>query len=438
MYTTKQIKKQLTSAISKVASNPERFCKNPDKDFSRKRKLPFKKVVQSILSLSGKDLKCEIMDSFNFSVSSPSVSAFVQQRSKLSSTAFETVFREFTQSVSASLLHKGYRLIAVDGSDLHTPTNKIETDSFYPGTNGQKPYNLMHLNALYDLKQKIYVDALIQDSHKMNEHKAFVTMVDKDTSAMPTIYIADRGYESYNNLAHIQEKGQKFLVRIKDITGNGIASRFSPPKEDEFDITFDIALTRKQTNAVKNNPDLYYLPHNVTFDYLPKKSKKSIEIKPYVIHYRMVRIKISEDKFEVLLTNLPKDEFPPEELKKLYSMRWGIETSFRSLKYSLALNYFHSKKTENIRQEIFAKLTMYNFTELIIFQIMIKKAKRKYSYKVNFSAAVHICAKFFSKNLSPSVVEALISKHLTPIKPTSSNPRKLSSKSSVSFLYRVA
>lgn len=438
MYTSKQIKKQLTSAIARVTSNPESFCKNPNKDFSRKRKLPLKKVMQSILSLSGKDLKCEIMDIFNFSVDSPSVSAFVQQRSKLSWVAFETIFKEFTKSVSTFNLYKGYRLIAVDGSDLHTPTNKNEIDSFYPGTNGQKPYNLMHLNALYDLKQRIYVDAITQDSHKRNEHKAFVTMVDRDVSNVPTVYIADRGYESYNNLAHIQEKGQYFLIRIKDITGNGIASRFSPPKEDEFDITFDISLTRKQTNAVKNNPSLSFLPHNVTFDYLPKKCRKSIEIVPYVIHYRMVRIKLSKDKFEVLLTNLPKDKFPPEELKKLYSMRWGIETSFRSLKYSLALNYFHSKKTENIRQEIFAKLTMYNFTELIISQITIRKKQRKYTYKANFSAAVHICAKFFSKNISPSVVEALISKHLTSIKPTSSNPRKLSSKSSVSFLYRVA
>ncbi len=106
------------------------------------------------------------MDNFNFSIDSPTVSAFVQQRSKLSSTAFETIFREFTDSVCCSDLYKGYRLIAVDGSDLHTPTNKDEVDSFYPGTNGQKPYNLMHLNALYDLKQNIYVDAIIQDSHK--------------------------------------------------------------------------------------------------------------------------------------------------------------------------------------------------------------------------------------------------------------------------------
>ena len=41
--------------------------------------------------------------------------------------------------------YKGFRLLAVDGSDLHTPTNPDDTASFIPGSGGQKPYNLQHL-----------------------------------------------------------------------------------------------------------------------------------------------------------------------------------------------------------------------------------------------------------------------------------------------------
>ena len=38
-----------------------------------------------------------------------------------------------------------------------------------------------------------------------------------DRSNIPqALVIADRGYESYNNMAHIQEKGWFFLIRIKD------------------------------------------------------------------------------------------------------------------------------------------------------------------------------------------------------------------------------
>ena len=41
------------------------------------------------------------------------------------------------------------------------------------------------------------------------------------------------------------------------------------------------------------------------------------------------------------------------------------EFAFRELKYTVGLLHFHAKKVENITQEIFARLIMYNFSELI-------------------------------------------------------------------------
>lgn len=151
-----------------------------------------------------------------------------------------------------------------------------------------------------------------------------------------------------------------------------------------------------------------------------------------------MRIKLDNDKYEMLITNLKPEEFSPSDLKQLYSMRWGIENSFRSLKYTLGLLCFHSKKVEYILQEIFAKLTMYNFTELITSHVVIKQKYRKLSYKINFSASVHICRIFLLKNISPPEIEALISKYVVPIRQSVSNPRKLSRKTAVCFLYRVA
>ena len=58
----------------------------------------------------------------------------------------------------------------------------------------------------------------------------------------------------------------------------------------------------------------------------------------------VVRFAISEDSYESIITNLPKEDFPVEEIKKVYAMRWGIETSFRELKYAIGLCCFHSKK----------------------------------------------------------------------------------------------
>ena len=130
--------------------------------------------------------------------------------------------------------------------------------------------------------------------------------------------------------------------------------------------------------------------------------------------------------------------FPPESLKHLYARRWGIETSFRQLKYTLGLVYFRAKKVEFIFQEVFAKLTMYNFSELTTSSAVIRKCSTKFAYSVNFSAAVHICRNFFSGNASPPQLEALLSRLLVPIRSERSNTRKPAQRPPFSFLYRVA
>ena len=435
-HTPKTIKRAMKRCIKEMSEHPELYCINPGRDFTRERKLPFEQVLKAVLSMTGKSLRGELMEYFNLNTSMPTVSAFIQQRNKVDYRAYETLFHTFTNAVDEQALFKGYRLLAVDGSDLHTPTNKEEPESYYKGANGQKSYNLFHLNALFDLQRKIYTDAIVQESRCGNEHKAFVEMLDRDESTVPTIYIADRGYESYNNLAHIIEKGQKFLFRFKDRNGYGILSGLDLPNDEEFDVFISLGLTRKQTNEVKKS-NLKYLSHSVYFDFLPSTTRKNVPIIPYYLSFRIVRFKLSENTYEILITNLTEDEFSVSELKELYAMRWGIETSFRDLKYSLALSYFHSKKTENILQEVFARLTMYNFAQLITSHVVVKQKNRKHSYRINFAAAVHICRNFFLKNMSPSNVEALLHMHLLPVRQGSANLRRGSPKAAPSFTYRI-
>jgi IS4 transposase len=85
------------------------------------------------------------------------------------------------------------------------------------------------------------------------------------------------------------------------------------------------------------------------FDYLPLLTG-TYGTKPvfYNIRYRIVRVRITKELAETLITNLPADQYPPEKLKELYAMRWGIETSFRSLKYTVGMLHFNSKKAECI------------------------------------------------------------------------------------------
>ena len=245
----------------------------------------------------------ELLDLFNDSPETPTSSAFCQQRSKITVEAFEAVFRLFSKKLCDSFDDE-LPVLAVDGSKIQIPTNPDDVDSFMPESNGQKPYNLLHLNALYDLKHQIYQDAIIQKIKSTNEHLALVEMVDRSL-LRNALLMADRGYESYNNLAHIQEKGWYFLFRIKD-GDYGIKQGLTLPDEDSYDISFELNLTRKQTKEVKelikDRNHYRWIPSDMVFDYLPPKSRKSDPVRFYKLSFRIVRFPISEETNETIIS----------------------------------------------------------------------------------------------------------------------------------------
>ena len=439
-----ELREILVNLIQRLTDNPEENIRNPERDFLRNRKLPLDKLVWNILAMGGDSLTNELLKQSDCAVNIATSAAFVQQRAKLLPSAFENLFHGFVHKTRANNLFKGYRILAVDGSDIHIPSNKNDVDSLYQTNENRKEYNLLHLNALYDIRRHTYEDVVISKSRLSNENKALVDMVDRSEVDTAALIIADRGYESYNNMAHIKEKGWKYLIRIKDYAAHssGILHGLKLPDTDEFDTEIDLNLTKKKSNEVKEllkDKNRYRcISTDKTFDYLPRKSKKSDPTVMYNLPFRIVRFKITDDTYEVVVTNLDNTDFPAQALKELYFMRWGIETSFRDLKYTVGLLHFHSKKVEYILQEIFARLIMYNFSKLIISNIIIEKKDRKYDYKVNFSVAVHICRKFLLGSVSPLNIETLIARYITPIRPGRSSPRRMTSKTVISFMYRVA
>ena len=59
---------------------------------------------------------------------------------------------------------------------------------------------------------------------------------------------------------------------------------------------------------------------------------------------------VSGAKVEYMYTNLPKEDFILDEIRELYNRRWGIETSFRDIKYAAVMLFFHSLKKQLLLQ----------------------------------------------------------------------------------------
>lgn len=439
------MKDTLMSIIDEMAADPRPFVRNPGTDFTRDRKLSFRDTINFILSMGGSTLNQELLDYFLFSApETPTASAFVQQRGKILPDAFRHLFCCFTQATRQPPPADGFLHVAVDGT-VTTFCCDPSDKGCHISNSSMKGYNAMHVTALYGLHTRSYDDAVIQGEAQKDEFRAFCDMVDRYPASLApqTIFIADRGFSSYNVFAHIMQKGAYFLIRTKDTTSNGIASRLGLPTGNGFDMAVHITLVRRQTNYFKKLPGARLIRKEVPFDFLEYGSDGT-----YPMTLRFVRLALPDGSYELLVTNLPEDRFPPEELLRLYGMRWGVESSFRELKYAIGMSNYHCRKPQSVMQEIWARFTLYNFCETIISRTAGEMADegnrdgrgKKYVYQINFTLAVRVCLRFLRTlpHGSPPNVGALIRKYLLPVRPGRQFRRHMRFCHTVSFLYRVS
>jgi len=430
----KRVTDSLKSRVSELADNPMLFLQNPSTDFSRNRKIDFKTFIGITMNSGGCTMGKELLDYFDFDTNTPTVSAYTQQRSKVLPEAFEFLFKSFTSDNNRSdRSYHGYKLIACDGSNLSIAYNPGDAETSWASNQYGDSANHLHLNAFYDVFNRIFLDVLIQTASEYQEMRACVQMIDR-SDQKNVILVADRGYENYNIMAHADKRGWKYVIRIKDINRTGIASALDLPHSDSFDTDVTLTFTRKNNKYTKA-AGYRWMPQNQMLDYLPPKSEGT-----YTLSFRIARFRISDENYEVVVTNLDRAQFPADSLKEIYRLRWGIETSFRELKYAIGLTSFHAKKVDYIKQEIFARLLLYNYCELITTHVINKYPMKEKTKQVNFTIAIYICREFLrqKRQLSPPAVIKLIKKHILPVRPDRKDPRKVKPQATVSFLYRVA
>ena len=238
-YTPKMLRRILNLMIRKLGENREEFVKRPGRDFTRPRTLTFETVISLLLTMSENSIGKVLMERFQNNEQTPSASAFVQQRQKLLPSALETLFHRFTDSLCPERTFRSYHLLAGDGSSLKSAAYPEDPASYRPGTPSQHGWNLWHINALYDLENGIYTDLVVQKEHEKKECKALCQMVDHSVVPGKVIVLADRNYESCNNLAHLEKKGWNYLIRIRD---RGRAAAYGIPLPDQPEFDFPVRL----------------------------------------------------------------------------------------------------------------------------------------------------------------------------------------------------
>ncbi len=413
--------------------------------FSRTRKLPAKTLIHLILNMEGNSLNAEIYNNFPNPKERMTASAFVQQRNKLNSDIFKQILYDFNTTITNPRTMKDLRAYAIDGSDFCTPTNresKWYIPNHYIRKDGKEAKGtcLLHGNFLYDLLNKQYMDA----NETRDEREGAIQLIENIKHPEKTLIIMDRGYSGFNMIEHCNRYGGYYVIRNPL---SGTIKEITELPDEPCDIDMEIKVSTKSQQFC----DIYgYKKLNVRKGKKSEYSEKTnasqwdFEEKS-TVKFRVCKFKINDadsgrEEWEVLITNLAREKFGLREMKRIYWLRWGIETSFRELKYAVGAVNFHSKKDNFILQELYAHLIMFNAASRAAAEIPPSNSERGCIYAVDFKMVVHIVRCYFRhfNHAPPEDMYADMKRYRHMVKSGGHNIRSLKPKSAVYFTYRVA
>lgn len=429
-YSPTNWKESLLKSIDKLQENKKAHFEKPDTAFSRNQKISLWDTILFPMVAGSETTSIELLDYFKMD-NLPSQPAMSYRRDQVKYDAYKAVFQDFTGKVPQNKTFRGLHLVACDGSRLNTPYNPKDTDSFVNRIEGRKGFNQYHLVTCYDLLNEVFTDAVIQGYYSMNEKLALCTMLDDYSKDKKTLFIADRGFSSYSVIAHAINNGHLFLIRlIEPMARNIFHDTQCIDNDNVIDVEDTFYIGRVKNKNSKQLKNYHYMNTSKTYDCIPVGSK-NIDC----FHVRLVKLQLPDGNPEYLLTNLPKETFSLADLEELYRMRWGIETSFRYLKYTSGLVHMHSIKPKFIFQEIYAKLTLHNFCMAVKQCTNIKNSEElKHKYVIEQTYLIKCCIRFI-KGILDDIIN-LVEKRKVPVRAGRTFDRKLRRQHADTLQYR--
>lgn len=450
-----QVRAALQTAIEDAAEDISSYAVHPEKDFTRKpKKLSPNELLSYLITEGGKSTRNEILDVGINASDPPTEGALTRAREKLAPAGVEACLHKFNQRVLSPLPESanGFRRLAYDGTRIvFQSDHRYAGDEYYIQTQPDiRGTYCMHGSFLYDLHTRTYAGGTVEPVRGYSEKDAFIKCIDayEAPEGEKPLFIVDRNFESYNIIAHMIENGQYFIIRAKDTDSNGILRGIETPDSECWDISVTFEIVRSRARGVETTEKyVRYLDRKRRFDFLDPKSKQT-----YRMTIRVVRIRLDDGQHECLITNLPRDEFPPDALGREYSGRWGEETGFRDWKYTVGALHFHAAQPELVKQEIWGCMIMYNVTELIAQGEALEKPERKddtvYHYEANFAVCTNLCRQYLRKTRHTtrgiraytSRLRVQLRRELVPVRPGRHYPRHMSKRvrKGKYFTYRVA
>lgn len=429
----KQYRQIFYSYLDGLADCPDRSLIEGEA-FTRNRKIGLSRIARFIASLTSGSIRQQNLTYFKTHKIQVTDSAVCQARSKFDHTVLKIACLGFTDElVQESPLFKGkYRLIGVDGSNFPILPNPDEPQNCIPGHG--LPHWGLHFNAAFDLNNRYYINYLVQSAEDKNENSAALQFVKEYDQPGTPIWIYDRLFFSFDLATQINAAQQKFVFRMKERSLHSLLDA-GQTLDQPLDHESSRILISSQKAATRNRADLYkYVVRNSVELITPQNPT-------LLFPYRLIIVEIESQNesdgkpvktMEYLLTNLSQEEFDADQIKELYHLRWNIEVSFRDLKYVLHGKQVHSRKQNQIEQEIDMAVMVYNLISAISKCALPKQPGMKLQYKTNRKALSEIVLRFLTGKALQKEVIWTIENEVVPIRKNRHFRRAKSSSASTS------
>lgn len=384
--TASKIELRVLSVLKSVSDRDyQRQFQTKESAFSRPsvQKMTFEEAALFMVANSGKSLSIELLDFFN---SIPDVrdtiskQAFSKQRQFVKSEVFEDLNYQYLQASyqEQKIRYHGMLLVAVDGSTAEIPNTKLMKDYFgsAKASSTSASNARVGLNGFYDPLNHAMLK-LVVDKYQKNETQVFLENVDALISAYPEesfCFLFDRGYISLGLLFELDRRNVKYLFRVPSS-----CYKKELQSAESVDTTIAIKVTKARLKKVSPEKQLEYL----------KSPTKQV---------RLVQIELDSGEVEYLITNIPAEVVPYEEMKTFYFQRWEIERVFNVLKNRLHIENISARTPIGVRQDIQATVFLGNIIETIVTeanQKLPQKEKNKYEYCINVNMLCGVVKNYF-------------------------------------------
>lgn len=353
-------------------------------DFVRERVLTFPTLLLVLINSAKKTLQISLDNFFEIiNISSITKQAFSKARKKLLARAFILLNRKlleeyYTDNVLS--LWKGFRLIAIDGSDIQLPQKKALISRFGRAKNSEPTLAMAKLSCAYDILNCKTLDAQIERCNSPERDLAVanieaVKSLKHDQTS--DLYIFDRGYPSLGMFFYHQSKNADFLMRGSfSSCFSAIKKRLEEGETDFIHRLFANQATHQQIQEIKNKAPL-------------------LDRKTAFVDIRVTVVILDNGEKELLFSSLlDKNAYSATDLKQLYNFRWSKEENYKLFKIALELENFSGHSELAIEQEIWALVFTANTASLIIQDAQEEIDQEhgikglKHSYKINKRIAI--------------------------------------------------